>query len=314
MHPLAGPEECKGKVIDSHSIQRKGPLRKLVDGKNHVCHLEATPNGIALDEIGWRKASVFPGYCEYHDTKIFGSLENAPFTGTHEQCVLQAYRSVCNDLYKKRALIESLEYQRDVIDKGCQIDEQINRQLSISNNIAGQSKSVEELTSYWRQLYKSITEQDYDSLSSACYFFDGDLLITSAGALHVEFDFKGNKLFDMWDVKIDAQLLCHSIQATESGGAIVFAWFKDDELPIKVISSFDLVPDEIKGDVFAQYCFLNCENTFFSNLWWDNLRPFDQQRMKDYMGALFYEGGAFEASEVPLVGWNFTHYIKSTVS
>lgn len=89
MHPNAGPEQCKGKIIDSHSIQRKGPLGKIVDTKNHVCHLNIAAGGVSLRQIGWRKASVFPGYCSQHDSDIFSPLEKEPFHGTHEQCVLQ---------------------------------------------------------------------------------------------------------------------------------------------------------------------------------------------------------------------------------
>jgi len=133
MHPLASPKTCSGHVIDAHSIQRKGPLSAIVDGKNHVSHL--TPSDDRSDtivlEIGWKKASTFPGYCAGHDSALFNTLEQQTFTGTHEQCVLLAFRNVCNELYKKRALIKSLEFQRDIIDRGCNLDEQINRQLSI---------------------------------------------------------------------------------------------------------------------------------------------------------------------------------------
>lgn len=307
MYPHAGPDECRGQIIDAHSIQRKGPLSKLVDNKNHVSKLEVAPDGILVKELGWKKASTFPGYCAEHDSRIFGPLERSSFTGTHEQCVLQAYRSVCNELYKKRALIESIEYQRGVIDRGCTLDEQINKQLSVVLNLDGQIKSEEELSSLWRKFDDAITRQEYRAFSSRCYFFDGDLFVTSAGAIPTEFDFHGNKLIDMWDLEVDAQTLCHSILVTEYGGAIVFVWFTDERLPETVVSSFDEIEDAEKGDIFVQYCFLNCENTYFSKKWWDSLEPPAQAQLKRYAAASYYNGGPFVVNNVPLVQWNMNN-------
>jgi hypothetical protein len=162
MHPHASASVCQGPVVDSHTIQRKGPLEKITSANNHVSHLEYSPSEEAfiVKEIGWRKASTFPGYCGKHDSQIFAALERMSFSGSHEQCVLQAYRNTCNELYKKRALIESLELQRDLIDRGCDIDEQINWQLSVNQNIAGQTKSMLEMQALWRKFEDAVTNNN----------------------------------------------------------------------------------------------------------------------------------------------------------
>lgn len=306
MHPFASADICVGKIVDSHSIQRKGPLEKIIGTDNHVCQLGPNHSeDFGLKEIGWRKASVFPGYCAKHDSEVFEDLERVPFSGTHEQCVLQSYRSVCNELYRKRALIDSLKYQRDVIDRGCTLDEQINKQLSISQNILGHTKSKDELEKHWRRFDDAIAQRKYDRFLTKCHFFNGDLGVTSSAALHTEFGFDGTRLADMWDLSIDAQMLAHSIMSTESGGAIVFTWLAEESQPASVVASFDNVPDKDKGDVFVQYCFLNCENTYFSRAWWDQLGSENQEQLKRYATTLFYEGGAFVPNRNPLVKWTF---------
>lgn len=306
MHPYASDAACEGKVVDAHTIQRKGPLQKITSSDNHVCHLTRPPGReIVVEKIGWRKASTFPGYCAKHDSEVFDVLERVPFAGTHEQCVLQAYRNVCNELYKKRALVESLEYQRNVIDRGCDIEEQINRQLSVAQNIAGQTKSKDELEVLWRKFEHVVARRQYDHFSSKCYFFKGDLCVTSSGALHTEFDFRGKVLMDMWNLSVDAEMLSHSIMATDDGGAIVFTWPADEKFPASVVSSFDEVANNDKGDIFVQYCFLNCENTYFSEAWWDRLAHSHQKQLKRLTAALFYEGGAFVANQNRLVDWHF---------
>ena len=307
MHPLASPTVCQGDVIDAHTIQRKGSLEKIVSRTNHVCVFRASEASVVVAETSWKKASTFPGFCSLHDSRTFGPLERVPFSGAHEQCVLQTYRSVCNELYKKRASIDAMKYQRTVLDRGRNLDTQIELQMSIAQNIAGQSKSMQELSDVWHAFHNAIAHGDYGRFSSKCYFFEGDLCVTSAAALHTEFDFQGRQLADMWDLSIDAEMLAHSVMSTDRGGAIVFTWKNEDPAPAAIVRSFDAIPDETKGDIFVQYCFLNSENTFFSKTWWDGLDASRQNRLKQYAASLYYEGGAFIANAPPLVDWKFVH-------
>jgi hypothetical protein len=307
MHPYASDANCQGSVIDSHTIQRKGPLEKIIGANNHVMHLEPSPSDQTLQakEIGWKKAATFPGYCSKHDTQIFSQLERAAFSGSHEQCVLQAFRDTSHELYKKRALIETLEFQRNLVDRGFNIDEQISWQLSVNQNIAGQSQSMQEIEEHWRRFQDAVTAGSYDQFSSKCYFFEGDLSIASSGVLHAEFDFRGNRYSDMWDLSQSAELLSHSIMATDTGGAIVFTWLTDQRAPQSIVSSFDDVSGEDKADIFAQYCFLNSENVYFSKKWWSALPSASQEQVKKYASALYYDGGPFVRNRDPLLNWLF---------
>ena len=118
MHQQASTSSCSGRVVDAHSIQRKGPLARIVGAANHVSRLEPSKDGSAyvVNDIGWKRASVFPGYCSAHDSALFRPLEETAFIGEHEHCVLQAFRNICNELYRKNALLESFMFQRDHVD------------------------------------------------------------------------------------------------------------------------------------------------------------------------------------------------------
>lgn len=307
MHPLASPTSCSGKVIDSHTIQRKGPLERIVDATGHVMHFEATFNDseLIMSKIGWRKASVFPGYCAGHDSSLFAPIEKGEFSGQHSHCVLQAFRSICNESYKKRALVESFEFLRVLIDRGFNLDDQINAQLSYAANIKLQNKSLEELVNLRAKFESAIIQHKFDIFESKYYGFQGDLDVVSSSVFQCEYDFAGNKLIDMLDLSLDAETLSHSIMNTADGGAIVFVWLKDEHHPGTVVTSFDNLPDDKKGDIFVQYCFLNCENTFFAEQWWKNLSQKEQTLIQRYANALYYEGGKFAANENRLVNWAF---------
>jgi hypothetical protein len=303
MHPAASAASCSGAVIDAHTIQRKGPLHRIVDDANHVCRLEPSREGIKLEEIGWREASTFPGYCSRHDAQAFEPIEQHVFTGAHEQCVLQAYRALCNELYRKIALRDSLRYQRDVLDRGRSLDDQISIQLGLSISISGATKSIGEFEVLRTEFERAVREGRFDHFRSRCYFFQGDLCVASTSALHAEFDFAGNKLVDLWDFEVDGEGLMHSTMSVEGGGAISFVWLADQRTPETVVESFDRFPDTDKGDVFVQYCFLNAENTYFSRAWWNSLDAQRQEQVSKYAGTFHYDGGAFVPNEKRLVDW-----------
>lgn len=142
-----------------------------------------------------------------------------------------------------------------------------------------------------------------DLFSSKVFFFEGELSIVSSAALHAEYDFHGAHLADMWDLSIDAHMVSHAIMDTKEGGAIVFCWPTANTDAGQMVQSFDSVVDDDKGDIFAQYCFLSSENTFFSRQWWEHLQPGQQKYVRRLFNAFYYEGGAFSAMENKLVEW-----------
>lgn len=183
------------------------------------------------------------------------------------------------------------------------MDSQIDFQYSCEKNIEGQSKSAEEMVKLRDKYESAIINDNYDAFESKCYFFKGELNVVSSSVFQCEFDFSGNKLVDMWDLTQDAQLLSHTVVNTDDGGAIIFVWLKDDEDPKAVVDSFDEITSGDKGDIFVQYCFLKCENTFFSEKWWNNLDQ--KEQIKRYANTLYYEGGKFSAGSKKLVSWKF---------
>ena len=307
MHPLASPDTCSGQVIDSHTIQRKGPLERIVDETGHVMHFESYSNNgeLNVSKIGWKKASIFPGYCSGHDTSLFKPVEKDKFTGKHWHCVLHAFRNVCNEMYGKQALIESFEFQRTCIDRGFDLDGQITAQLSYIKSIEGQKKSLQENESLRAKFETAIVQGDFDAFESKCYFFQGKLNIVSSSVFQCGYDFDGNKLIDMWDLTLDAEMLSHTIANTDDGGAIIFVWLKDEKDANAVVASFDNIPDKEKGDIFVQYCFVNCENNFFSEQWWENLSDEQKAQIHSYADTPYYEGGKYTANKNSLVDWVF---------
>jgi hypothetical protein len=96
--------------IGSHSISRS--WLEQISEKGHVNSLEIKVDRapheavrIVVNFVGVNKASVFPGFCEEHDGKLFAPIERQQFTGTDEQLHLLAYRSICREACVKHQVV-----------------------------------------------------------------------------------------------------------------------------------------------------------------------------------------------------------------
>lgn len=90
---------CTKDIIRAHSIQNNGIL-KQISQNGLVLALDAMTTvpvlyepDVSLIKISRKKATVFPGFCNHHDTKIFAPIEVQPYIGSYEQHFLYAYRS-----------------------------------------------------------------------------------------------------------------------------------------------------------------------------------------------------------------------------
>lgn len=110
--------ECNQKIKRAHSIQQNKVLSQLEEdiGGNQMFY---SFNSFSTDDnmktdlipVGKKRASIFTGFCDYHDSKLFSPLENHDFKNTTEQLFLISYRTFAHGFHQ---LIEQNKYyQRD---------------------------------------------------------------------------------------------------------------------------------------------------------------------------------------------------------
>ena len=79
-----------------------------------------------------------------------------------------------------------------------------------------------EETGEFRAIFEdAIVRENHEAFKSKCYFFEGELDVVSSSIFQCEFDFFGNKLIDMWDLSLDAEMLSHTVVDTNEGGVII---------------------------------------------------------------------------------------------
>ena len=99
-------KECAGIIKNAHTIQNKRILEKLVnDGHVYTMQLNSvnqfTGPQFKFEKVSRNKATTFTGFCEYHDSNVFRSIETTKYLDTEEQNFLFAYRAFSQEYWKK---------------------------------------------------------------------------------------------------------------------------------------------------------------------------------------------------------------------
>jgi hypothetical protein len=94
-------EGCvKTSISRSHTIPLAASIR-LIAENGHVMTPQFGENGLDLVPVGVREASTFPGFCEEHEA-LFAAFETKKKMTDAEHFGLQAFRTICREIYTKR--------------------------------------------------------------------------------------------------------------------------------------------------------------------------------------------------------------------
>jgi hypothetical protein len=90
----------KTSITRSHTVSLGSSLR-LIAENGHVVTPKFGDNGVELVPIGIHEASTFPGFCEKHEAQ-FAAFETKKVMTNPEHFYLQAFRTICREIYTKR--------------------------------------------------------------------------------------------------------------------------------------------------------------------------------------------------------------------
>jgi hypothetical protein len=92
----------------SHAIQKSAHLEHLAEDQ-HVLSPQLNARGqLEMKRIGVNLASTFPGFCEDHE-RIFSEFEAVGAISTPRHFGLQAFRTLCREIFRKRREISDHE-------------------------------------------------------------------------------------------------------------------------------------------------------------------------------------------------------------
>lgn len=271
---------CKHGYIGAHSLQNNGVLNLIADD-NHVYMLDMeyhrsllTPR-LEFRKIGKKQASVFYGFCKYHDEEYFKIIEDIPFKGDAEQNYLFAFRAHCFEAHRKYRLRKSYS---SLFKKS----PEATRNKQLSNNYRGNELTIRDMVVDYNR-FKSIFEsREFDKLESFVKILPFKVAFTATTAIAVCVDIEGKVAADIYNYNesIFVPSIYLSIIPKENESIIIVSRFKEDECYDNFIKSLNFCKDDKKIFSFLTYCLAEySENVYFSPKLIDSILTLDEKEL-----------------------------------
>jgi SEC-C motif len=120
-HPDPTGDPCSPTLAKAHTIQKKGGIAGIAEA-GHVLTVKPIMKDLIESrgnpsprKIGVNNASVFPGFCNKHDTTLFRPIEGKSLSLDKNTSFLFAYRAIAYERFAKDAQFKGIAAQRERI-------------------------------------------------------------------------------------------------------------------------------------------------------------------------------------------------------
>ncbi|MEO8392670.1 MAG: SEC-C domain-containing protein [Chloroflexota bacterium] len=285
LHPEA-PINCKGEIVQAHTIQRNGGLSKIAK-HGHVYTPFTTVPSVGkkhrMRREGIKRASTFTGFCKYHDNLVFAPIEDHPLQINQHHALLLTFRAISREIYTKRRAIEMIPFGKS-LDRGKDLLTQAYIQENFSDYQYGAEAGLRDLNHYKALLDKALLSQKYQDIHYYAIKIDQTPDVLCSGALFPDCDFSGNSIQNLMqgiETKEPVDCIAFSLLATDYGGVVFFSWIGEGKVNREFIRSLSALHDNEICHAVLRFTFEYFENTYLSPEWWESLSKDTQDRIMD---------------------------------
>lgn len=190
LHP--NQDECRGGIIKAHAIQNNRILCRVAEN-GHVITLDGTSNLIFQDAQtkGRKIATVFTGFCSYHDKILFQDIEDNDFTATAKQIFLLTYRTMAWHFHKKQEQNKSTQFFiQSMADRGFELPETDESSLWLK----GLELGLSDNTAKKKEFDEALLGDKYDRVCSCIWELPYEVHFAVSMQYEPSFDILGNPI------------------------------------------------------------------------------------------------------------------------
>ena len=281
LHPDA-PQNCKEPFSQAHSVQRS-LLERLIAEDHHVLMFNPEVNprlGAAVvrpRKVGTTKATVFGGFCNLHDDKLFKPLESTKFDFDHQQIALLGFRSFSRELYQKEAELRAHSAFVDLVRS--KPSNRVDRQLMLMMLEVRKEALLNgrnNVRHAWSRFSDMLTSESFSSLRFFSIVAETPPTYLASAAFLPEWGFDGRSIQKLTTLN-DFRGISYSAWEYEGKSATIFCWHEDwDNVCLPFIQSVPIeASDRIQNRILSM-AFEHCENVAMRPSWWNSLSSGDQ--------------------------------------
>jgi len=221
LHP--DTEACSNKIIKAHSIQNNKIL-KNISSNGFVYMPRPKPESpfAVMTKYGRKEATVFTGFCGYHDKVVFQPIEDNLFNKSNKHMFLYTYRCFAIEYHKKQ---EEIKMQKNMLTKKPSL-----LYMSKEDNVfGGMHMAVNDFESVKEQFNNALLNENYDILSGVIWEFDQSVNFAGTGFEAMERDLEGNKIQDILNPNIPAKHVFVMVFPEENKTYCIISWLKEND-------------------------------------------------------------------------------------
>ena len=253
--------KCSGEIIKSHSIQNNKILSKLSEnGELIMISFNASESNLNIEgrKIGRSQATIFTGFCSYHDKIVFQKIEDCVYKeGDLEQNALFAFRAFSKEYHAKLSAYNVFkENQTDIFTYSFLV-----------GNEAAQRDCL-----YYYEIFKQILiDSRYDLLETKYIIFEEEFGLAVSSGITFNYDFTGNKINNLSDLDKRVSAIFLTIFPENGKTYCLFTYLKEDkDLFIFLDDQLIKLEDDLLKIRLSNLVSL-CENTVFSPILWEKI-------------------------------------------
>lgn len=290
--PEAWHRECAARIVAAHTIPRRGSLLKIArDGQVYAykgavsfARLNETAGIIKPRLVGVSQASTFHGFCSKHDDSIFAPLENQPFVGSTEQCLLLAYRAQAKEYHAKRGELATARLIAEHADKGKAPRRQLEIQAFAQAHADAAEAALRDNELIRADYELVLTSSDFSKVRAYVVEFDETPPLMSSGGIYPEIDFAGNQLLNLLELETPLGMMTSSLFDGGEGGVLVLSWLDNGEsAPWRFAESLAAVSDDELWHAVVRFMFEFFENLSIQPEWWESLSDGEREKLNRRM-------------------------------
>lgn len=225
LHP--NKAECKGEIVRAHAIQNNRILSRIAEN-GHVTMLDGTSFLIFQDAQtkGRKVATMFTGFCSYHDKTLFQEIEDVDFTATQKQIFLLTYRTMAWHYHKKQEQAKKNEIMiQQMAERGFALKQNERTNIFLHGLDLGLSDNQTKKTEFDQALINC----DYESVHSCIWELPYEVQFAVSMQFEPSFDLQGRQIGDYQNEKECLRSIYLNIFPVQGKSFCIWSWLATDE-------------------------------------------------------------------------------------
>jgi hypothetical protein len=223
LHPCK--DECSEKIIGAHSIQNNKILKQISDdGCVYMPYPKNDNPFAAMTKWGRKEATVFTGFCGYHDNELFKPIENNDFDISNEHIFLHTYRCFALGYHRKQ---EVVKMQQAILKKR----PSLMGNDDIDEMFSGNRLAVSDLEEPKKVFDQAIVEKRYDVLTSVVWEFGKSINFAASGYTALCKDLEGNLIQNITNIEVPMKHVFFTVFPDGDKSYCILSWLsKEDDI------------------------------------------------------------------------------------